>query len=462
MPYSDAMPLSPVDVVAKFINWFSNYILERINQNHVRVQGRPITDVADVMWILTIPANWEESSNDLREAARVAGLGEVQLVSETEAAAALMLGKQTFPVRQQISGQADESILVLDVGGGTYNIITYIVKSNGSMEEGIHGTGGLSGAYWLNQKFREYLERRLEHQLPRLMEDRGKETNTNTCRTFLNDCVELFEDQKKFFNGFSQDQDDISRHRNDLRPSTPADRQRYYAADHTLQRQFPIFKDPAHLLLWRSSNSDHVRNVIASLFSDEKTLGYRIEVITPPTATSEVVVARGAILKTLRVETINKRFSRRSFGVVQDQIFDAEIHGDAKPVKDVEDNVFRVPDRAVWLSRAGEQVEATVPRTHRGWRCLFLQKSSIITELLISREGALEDGVDVNDGANGIMMVGRLNVDVAAILDRLEIKRNPQTGRKFRFLQYEMRVYVDHLSRTFEIVIPEDGRFPTN
>ncbi|KAL8711153.1 MAG: hypothetical protein Q9220_004298 [cf. Caloplaca sp. 1 TL-2023] len=105
MPHSGATPLSAVDVVAKFIKWFSDYILKKVNENNASVQGCPITDKADVKWILTIPASWEESSNDLRAAARTAGLGEVQLVSETEAAAALMLEEQALPFGHHVSGQ---------------------------------------------------------------------------------------------------------------------------------------------------------------------------------------------------------------------------------------------------------------------------------------------------------------------------------------------------------------------
>ncbi|KAL8711152.1 MAG: hypothetical protein Q9220_004297 [cf. Caloplaca sp. 1 TL-2023] len=360
------------------------------------------------------------------------------------------------------------------------------------MEEGLQGTGqsshtssslnetlivelgGLSGAYWLNQKFRDYLEQKYAHDLPRLMEDSGKETNAHTLATFLNYCVEEFEEEKKSFDYFCPDQDDIHlRLGGDDRIKIPkADVAMIFnqvlqpiirGVEHQIAKfnaKFPASEIQRIFFFGGLSNSDHVRNVMADVFSDKKHMGYQVDVITPPTAISEVVVAKGAILRVLREETIVKRFSRRSFGVLQDQIFDPELHGNAKPVKDVEDNVFRVQDRAVWLSRAGEQVEATVPRWHRGWRGLFLQQPSTITELLISSERTLRDGVDFHDPANAIMTVGHLNVDVVTILHRLKIERNQQTGRQLRVLQYEMRVYMDHLSRIFEIVIPGNGQFP--
>lgn len=67
----------------------------------------------------------------------------------------------------------------------------------------------------------------------------------------------------------------------------------------------------------------------------------------------KLVVAEGAVIRSLRGETITTRYNRRSFAVVQD-FNKHDFRGDrrgAKWERDCEDNELRVRNRAVLLSR---------------------------------------------------------------------------------------------------------------
>lgn len=84
-------PASSIGIVARFLRWFKKLVLEVVENNLGRTRYLELAVATEAVWVLTLPANWEEASDDLRQAAREAGLGEIQLVTETEAAAAAML-----------------------------------------------------------------------------------------------------------------------------------------------------------------------------------------------------------------------------------------------------------------------------------------------------------------------------------------------------------------------------------
>lgn len=92
MPHKDSMPLSSIDLVAQYLCWFKDRLLQSIKANLGYSRYKDLGVADDATWVLTLPANWEEASDDLRQAGVQAGLRNVQLVTETEAAAAAMLG----------------------------------------------------------------------------------------------------------------------------------------------------------------------------------------------------------------------------------------------------------------------------------------------------------------------------------------------------------------------------------
>ncbi|KAL8768862.1 MAG: hypothetical protein Q9209_005043 [Squamulea sp. 1 TL-2023] len=196
---------SSIDIVAQYLRWFKGRLLEKIKANLGCWRYENLSVADNAIWVLTLPANWEEASDDLRQAAREAGLGEVELVTETEAAAAAMLGSS----EDKFSDLAAEPILVFDAGGGTHNIITYIVKADGTMKEGIPGTGGLSGSHSLNRYFRDLLADTWRFRTNNFLIDQGRDPNNPTHLTkLLDECNNEFENEKKRFDGLSSDEDE--------------------------------------------------------------------------------------------------------------------------------------------------------------------------------------------------------------------------------------------------------------
>lgn len=91
MPRKDnGAELSAIDMLAQYLAWLSG---RAIAQFRVHL-GIPLFDTINVDWVLAVPAEWDIAMEDYREAARQAGLGEVQLVTETEAAAAALISSE--------------------------------------------------------------------------------------------------------------------------------------------------------------------------------------------------------------------------------------------------------------------------------------------------------------------------------------------------------------------------------
>ncbi|KAL8890158.1 MAG: hypothetical protein Q9192_005907, partial [Flavoplaca navasiana] len=205
MGTKNGKPVSSVNVIAQFLRWFKDRVLDRIKFQLDRRRYNVLALADNTTWVLTLPANWEEASDDLRLAAREAGLGEVELVTETDAAAAAMLGSSEETYRDL----AQEPILVVDAGGGTHNVITYIVKPDGTMEEGLPGTGGLSGSYWLVEDFRDRLTKLWRYKMNDFLVDQGKDpTNPVIFQKLVDYCSNQFETEKKRFDGFSDDDEE--------------------------------------------------------------------------------------------------------------------------------------------------------------------------------------------------------------------------------------------------------------
>ncbi|CAO1604212.1 hypothetical protein XANCAGTX0491_007777 [Xanthoria calcicola] len=83
MPHKDGMPLSFIDLVAQYLCWFKDRLLQSIKANLGCSRYEDLGVADDATWVLTLPANWEEASDDLRQAGVQAGLRNVQLATET-------------------------------------------------------------------------------------------------------------------------------------------------------------------------------------------------------------------------------------------------------------------------------------------------------------------------------------------------------------------------------------------
>ncbi|KAL8876193.1 MAG: hypothetical protein Q9198_005570 [Flavoplaca austrocitrina] len=198
----------------------------------------------------------------------------------------------------------------------------------------------------------------------------------------------------------------------------------------------------------------------------------------PSASLSEVVVAKGAVLKSLRGDIITRRFRRRNFGIVEDiplVCFPDHRRRTLKAVKDFEDDELRVRNRMVsifrntsllhqWTNRMQrEEYNDQSVRVHRGWSSMPLVGPMQIRVTLVSSPQELEQYADILDPTNEVTCAGYLEFDLnEEERSQFPTSENTYTGEEYYSFQYEVRFIIEYLRRHFEVVIPRGGVFPKN
>ncbi|KAG8627071.1 hypothetical protein KVT40_004554 [Elsinoe batatas] len=149
---------TPIDIVADFLREMSQAILG--GRTMARRIGPDLIDIAQIRWVITVPAIWSErAKHDTRQAAFQAGMGtDVDLVSEPAAAAIFMIESAG-----SISPNPDKAFVVCDVGGGTIDTITHSVDGaeDLSLSEVVEGDGTMEGGAFVMERFRSHTRGRL-------------------------------------------------------------------------------------------------------------------------------------------------------------------------------------------------------------------------------------------------------------------------------------------------------------
>ncbi len=138
-----------VDMIADYLKLLKNFAISKIfntTAGNLREE--------EILWCLTIPAIWDDSSKVLmRKAAEKAGLVKqyndeihLWLVLEPEAAAWYCQEKEAHQLT------VGKYFMVIDCGGGTIDITSYKVTANKKLEEVTHG-GGPYGSTKIDKLF---------------------------------------------------------------------------------------------------------------------------------------------------------------------------------------------------------------------------------------------------------------------------------------------------------------------
>lgn len=127
--------------------------------------GDNIVKSTPLEFVVTVPAIWSDLAKDKTRKACQAASGltatqqSVHLVSEPEAAAIYALhGLDPHGL------QVGETVVVVDAGGGTVDLISYTItglKPILEVEEAAPGSGALCGSTFLNMRFAKYLKAKL-------------------------------------------------------------------------------------------------------------------------------------------------------------------------------------------------------------------------------------------------------------------------------------------------------------
>jgi len=144
-----------VDAVADFLAKIHNHTTEILCKRYTEA----FVKTTPVEFVLTVPAVWSDvAKNATLEAAERAGMSNLRVISEPEAAAVYTL-KAIQPNKLHVG----DNMVVCDAGGGTVDLISYRITqlSPLAVEESQVGTGGLCGAAFLNYRFEDHVRLRL-------------------------------------------------------------------------------------------------------------------------------------------------------------------------------------------------------------------------------------------------------------------------------------------------------------
>ena len=144
---------SVVSLIADYLRVLKEMVLTEVRGT----TGGYLAD-DEILWCLTVPAIWSDSSKKLmRTAAKEAGLiryssedsSRLLLALEPEAAVLYCLEIEKMQLR------SGDRIMVLDCGGGTVDITTHELDRNKALREIIPGAGGAFGSIYVDKYFRE-------------------------------------------------------------------------------------------------------------------------------------------------------------------------------------------------------------------------------------------------------------------------------------------------------------------
>ncbi|KAG1051810.1 hypothetical protein G6F43_006012 [Rhizopus delemar] len=163
----DDIPLpdgkTPVEIISDYLRSFHEYVVEQIQ----KTKGFQQYQQDEYKYCLTVPAIWPDKAKALmRESAIRAGminatdpLERLVLISEPEAAAAYCENRY-----RSLDLRNDDMFMIVDAGGGTVDLVTYLVEdvqSSRTLREVTKGHGGACGSAFIDQNMRHLLESKL-------------------------------------------------------------------------------------------------------------------------------------------------------------------------------------------------------------------------------------------------------------------------------------------------------------
>ncbi|KAM5355751.1 hypothetical protein ACJ41O_002397 [Fusarium nematophilum] len=154
----------PVDIIGCFLRKLWNHAIESIR----RSVGAELLQRAKFHVVITLPAIWPPYAQQrMKQAAKISGIldsracGETTLrfISEPEAAALATLRD----LSKRSTLKPGDTVVVCDAGGGTVDLISYVVESTSPfvVKECVKGDGALCGAVFLDEEFLKLIKSKI-------------------------------------------------------------------------------------------------------------------------------------------------------------------------------------------------------------------------------------------------------------------------------------------------------------
>lgn len=329
LEYPDPRAIQPgadansVKLVSDYLRCLCNHTYEILKLK----LGNGVVESTPLQFILTVPAIWSDAGKArTAECAKAAGMGDIQTISEPEAAVIYALDMMD-PHNLKVG----DKFVLCDAGGGTVDLISYSIEQltpHVMVKETVKGDGDSCGSTFLNRIFADYLDETLGDD-----ENWDDEIKETAMAHFEQTAKRKFTGEEKQIvipvNGLD---DDPSKGIKKGRMTIPAStvktlfRPVISMITNLVKKQIKQTKNPkAVLVVGGFGQSAYLRKSI------QQVVGRDIEVISP--ANGWTAVVRGALIRGLNDASpqtsrimVKSRIARKHYGVTLMIPFDDDIH----------------------------------------------------------------------------------------------------------------------------------------
>ncbi|KAI5467022.1 hypothetical protein BGZ63DRAFT_345199 [Mariannaea sp. PMI_226] len=425
--------------------------------------GDSIVKSTPLEFVVTVPAIWSDLAKDKTKKACQAAASlsatkqPVHLVSEPEAAAIYAL-HGLDPHGLQIG----ETVVVVDAGGGTVDLISYTItglKPILEVQEAAPGSGALCGSTFLNMRFAKYLKAKL-----------GKEEGFD--EEVLAEAMEVFEKKVKRQFALNASPDEtytipVPGLANNKALGITRGRFALKASD--LQTIFePVVLEVIRLVKEQITSSNvPIRAVLlvggfgASNYLKERlrnAVDKKIQIMQPPNAWQAVV--QGAVMKglansapeDLTMVKIKNRKARKHYGTEWRTRYDEKLHADLKHKRQWcgLDGCYKI-HAMEWFIQRGDQVSENEPFfTSFVWTGLVSQGRIRKIKMTIYSDQTQREAPITRD--DNVKTLSHVEADVSHIPENLLARRQGSDGQWYYELSCKIEAVYLSASTTYTLL----------
>ncbi|GAB7360509.1 hypothetical protein MBLNU230_g8459t1 [Neophaeotheca triangularis] len=458
-----------MDAVSDYLTKVYEHTMETLKRRF----GESFIASTPIEFILTVPAVWSDAAkNATLQAAERAGMGErakLQLISEPEAAAV-----HTLKTMQPGALKVGSNFVVCDAGGGTVDLIAYKVTQLSPLrvEESAVGTGGLCGSAFLNYRFEEHVKQRLGMETYTMMREKKPKTWMMGLKYFE-------EFIKRNFNEEEHSEVNVPF------PGLPDNEEAGLDSGFLIMTAAqvksifdPVIKEVIQLvegqvnaikskggavsgiiLVGGFGQSNYLYTRLKDYFNVSPPPPYSetpthelgnqqaqsVEVLQPMNAWTSVV--RGAVLKGVEGNMVEKRRSRWHYGTSYATVFDEAKH----PVSDRYWSPlwerWMVSDRMQWHIAKGTPISSETPISFHYTRNFRPGQSLVVEDDLIGTD--LDEPPDAY--SKSLTDVCTLTTDLNAVPKTLFTRLTTTKGVEFDNLDFELHMKIESANLVFEL-----------
>ncbi|KAE9377463.1 hypothetical protein N431DRAFT_329570 [Stipitochalara longipes BDJ] len=438
-----------------------------------------------IEFVLCVPAVWPSRACRAMQAAMSAAakrselgslvngsLDNLFIISEPEAAAACVLAEDNNDIYE------NETIVILDAGGGTVDAVTYKVTKSHPLrlsDQVVPPGSMLCGASYINERLEKLLLKRLKHE--KYLVKNGK-----TIKSIVEGKVIDFENgEKRLIDTANEHYEPDSIWIDDLKANSAkrfsqnrliiSKREMAWVFEESLSKTANLLREQLEMVKAKGSavqkviliggfgQSPSLQTRLRNLLATEKNfLDQEIHLLIPRTARS-TVVARGAILRALNKDHGPPRFTSCSYGFLRTEPYEPEefaAHKNTKCHIDRADGEKYIDGTINWLIQKDDfllphkefsiVVKHTFAPKTKAFKC-----KEVLYVSDFKHESHYRKAHAINKGAE---IAGSITADMTFLRDEGLIQPEPPSV----FSTYSGPKAPHHWAVTFELVMIIDGR----